>query len=63
MLTLVATDAPDYGGATRDGNTYTVNFTAPDNGDVTQVRVFSSPDPNFTADEKYPGSRSGCYAW
>ncbi len=39
-----------YGGTTRNGNSYTVSFTVPAGSDITQVRVFSSAAPNFTAD-------------
>ena len=46
-----ATATPSYGGVTRNGNTYTITFTAPADGDVDQVRIYSSPSTSFTADE------------
>ncbi len=45
-----APGAPTYLGKTRTGNTYTIRFTAPIDGDVKQVLVFSALTTTFTAD-------------
>ncbi len=51
VVDTVPAPTPEYGGVTRDGNTYTVTFTAPANSDVVQIRVYSSASSTFTADE------------
>jgi hypothetical protein len=46
----VAPGAPVYQGAVRDGNSYAVTFTAPADGDVVRVVIYSSSSTTFTAD-------------
>jgi hypothetical protein len=43
-----APSAPTYLGKTRDGNKYTVRFRAPNDSDVTQIRIYSSTKTSFT---------------
>lgn len=45
----IVTSSPTYGNVTRNGNVYTVSFTAPSDSDVVEVRLFSSTSNNFTA--------------
>lgn len=41
--------APTYLGKTRSGNTYTIKFTAPNDSDVQEVRIYSSTSSTFVA--------------
>jgi hypothetical protein len=54
-----APGAPAYSGKTRSGNTYTLTFTAPDDGDTAEIRIYSSTSRSFTADA---GSQVGAVA-
>lgn len=42
--------APIYHGKTQSGNTYTINFTAPNTADVTHVKIYASTSKSYTAD-------------
>jgi hypothetical protein len=41
--------APTYNGKTRNGNTYSVSFTAPSTSDVKYIKVFASTSTTFIA--------------
>lgn len=48
-IDTVVPAAPSYGGVVRNGNQYTLTFTAPSDGDASEVRIYSSTSPNFVA--------------
>lgn len=41
--------APSYGGVVRNGNQYTLTFSAPAGSDAVEARIYSSTSSNFTA--------------